>query len=70
MTHQKQGIDTTSDHFQLLLRYITYEQVSALKRTIEVLNELCVTQLTPEVLSESNDSQTDVQVSTSTKEDF
>jgi hypothetical protein len=45
-------IDENSDYYQLLLRYITYEQIGLLKRGAEALRDLNVTSIIPELLTE------------------
>jgi hypothetical protein len=40
------------DYYTLLLRFITYEQINALKRAVEVLRELAVSTVNREILTE------------------
>lgn len=46
-------LDKASDHYRLFEKYVTYEQVTALKRIVETLKELKVKTISQEIFSES-----------------
>lgn len=48
----KAAFPKDSDHYRLLERFVTFEQVSGLKRAIEVLREFHLTNVSRELLAE------------------